>query len=265
MSKRSFSAGILNWLNRRILSRSNRIIVLGEYMAKQIQAKQPLAGPIAIVPSWAPFDCNEEVKNDQNSRRKDHLSTDSRIVMYSGNHSLIHPLETLLQGARQLKDEKGLQFFFVGEGPSKRKIQEIVEREGIRNIKFLTFEPLSNLVNSLSAADVHVVSVGDATIGFSHPCKIYGAMAVGRPILLLGSESSPAARILNQHKIGWRVSHGDTQHMIETIKEIQFSSSERLVEMGKAAQEAARQHYSRNTLRCRLCDEIESVLPPPRL
>lgn len=265
ISKRSFSAGILNRLNRRILSRSNRIIVLDEYMAKQIQAKQPSAGPIAIVPPWAPFDCNEEVKNDQNSWRKDHLSTDSRIVMYSGNHSLIHPLETLLQGARQLKDEKGLQFFFVGEGPSKRKIQEIVEREGIRNIKFLTFEPLSNLVNSLSAADVHVVSVGDATIGFSHPCKIYGAMAVGRPILLLGSESSPAARILNQHKIGWRVSHGDTQHMIETIKEIQFSSSERLVEMGKAAQEAARQHYSRNTLRCRLCDEIESVLTPPRL
>ena len=41
---------------------------------------------------------------------------------------------------------------------------------------------------SLSAADAHLVSVGNESVGTIHPCKIYGAMAVARPIILLAPD-----------------------------------------------------------------------------
>ena len=37
---------------------------------------------------------------------------------------------------------------------------------------------LATLRESLSAADVHVVSLGADMVGIIHPCKVYGAMAV---------------------------------------------------------------------------------------
>lgn len=264
LAKRSPSTGVLNWLNRRLLSRSKRVIALDEYMAKQVQAKQDVANKITIIPPWAPFDDSREVQNGRHPWREKYLSTDSRIVMYSGNHSLIHPLDTLLKSAQRLRDEKGLKFFFVGGGLGKRKIEKMVEREGLENIRCFPFQPLTDLAYSLSAADVHVVSIGNMTVGLSHPCKIYGAMTVGRPLLLFGSESSPAAEIINTYKIGWCVPHGDIENAVETLKEIQGASSKRLAEMGKAAKEVARRHYSRNTLRGRLCDEMEAVLRLPR-
>lgn len=264
IARRSPLVGMLNWLNRRILRHSKRVIVLDEYMAKQIQAKQDVASKIIVIPPWAPFDEGREVQNGHNPWREKYLSTDSHLIMFSGNHSLIHPLDTLLKGAQRLRDNESLKFFFVGGGLGKREIEDVVEMEGLQNIKCLPFQQLGDLVHSLSAADVHVVSIGNGTVGLSHPCKIYGAMGVGRPLLLFGSESSPAAQIINRYKIGWCVPHGDIENAVEVLKEIQRTSSKRLVEMGEAAKEVARRHYSRHTLCGRFCDEMEAILRLPR-
>src|SRR2546426_11939478 len=106
--------------------------------------------------------------------------------MYSGNHGPNNPFSTVLHAAARLQDEPGLVFMFTGGGVGKPE----VEAAGLLNVRSLPYQPLEMLRYSLSAGDVHLVTMGEEVVGIVHPCKVYGAMAVARPVILLGPTDS---------------------------------------------------------------------------
>src|SRR4029077_17989300 len=83
------------------------------------------------------------------------------VIMYSGNHSPANPLKTLLEAAVRLEKDDSLRFLFVGGGLGKREVESYICQSGVKNIVSLPYQPLADLGSSLSAADVHVVSLGD--------------------------------------------------------------------------------------------------------
>jgi glycosyltransferase involved in cell wall biosynthesis len=110
---------------------------------------------------------------------------------------------------------------------------------------------------SLGAADVHVVSLGDSMVGIIHPCKIYGAMAIGRPILLFGPPSCHAADILSHDNIGWHVAHGDVPATVAAIREAQQLSTESLRAIGSRARAVAAGQFTKDILLTQFCDLID--------
>ena len=250
-------------LNRRVLSHAKRIIVLDRFMAERLQRKLDVAAKVVVLPPWPHNDGGEWIEHADNPWRKEHVGEGRRVVMYSGNHTAAHPLDTVLQAMLRLRDEEGLGFMFVGGGLEKGRIDTVLERERPRNVRSLPYQPLETLRYSLSAADVHIVSVGEEVVGISHPCKIYGVMAAGRPILLFGPEPCHATDIFGKHEIGWRVSHGDVDRAVNVLRDVARAPRERLEEMGRNAQELVRRHYSQDALRGSFCDEVEAVLERP--
>ena len=121
--------------------------------------------------------------------------------MYSGNHSPSNPLDTLLEAALAFRDDPDIRFLFVGGGIGKRRVEEFIREHGLTNALSLPYQPLSELRHSLSAADVHVVSLGEPMVGIIHPCKVYGAMAVARPVLYFGPSPSHVADLLERAPI----------------------------------------------------------------
>src|SRR5204863_8804221 len=85
--------------------------------------------------------------------------------------------------------------------------------ENPKNILCLPYQPLAELAGSLSAADLHVVVLGNPFVGLIHPCKIYNALAVGAPILYIGPESSHLSEILAAlgSRVCARLRHGDAE------------------------------------------------------
>lgn len=257
----SLPVRLMRWLNRRILARAERIVFLDRFMAEHAQRTRDVSAKTAVMPPWPHNDHAEEVEHADNPWRREHVGEGRRlVVMYSGGFTRAHPLDTVLEAALRLQDEEGLEFLFVGEGSGKRELDALIERERPRNVRSLPFQPLETLRYSLSAADVHVVSVGCGTVGLTHPSKIYGAMAAGRPILLLGPSPCHATDILDGHDIGWRVAHGDVDGAVEVLREVRRSPRERLARMGRTARELVQRRYSREALRGRFCDEVEAVL-----
>src|SRR5262249_43980332 len=69
----------------------------------------------------------------------------------------------------------------------------------LSNIRSVPYQPLDKLSASLSAADLHLVVMGDPFVGIVHPCKVYNIRRLGIPFLYIGpvpshvSELSPAA------------------------------------------------------------------------
>jgi hypothetical protein len=110
--------------------------------------------------------------------------------MYSGNHSPCHPLDTLLQAAHLLKSSRQIVFVFVGGGSEYRKIEAQIKDHPCDNIVCLPYQAREELAASLSAADMHVVVMGDPFVGIVHPSKIYNILAIGTPVLYVGPARS---------------------------------------------------------------------------
>jgi glycosyltransferase involved in cell wall biosynthesis len=180
--------------------------------------------------------------------------------MYSGNHSPANPLKTLLDAAVTLKDDPDLRFLFVGGGSGKKEVEQVIRDQGLSNAMSLPYQPISELKYSLSAADVHVVSLGDKMVGIIHPCKIYGAMAAGRPILYFGPRPSHITDLLDSHRIGIPIAHGDLPGTVQAIIKLKQTPANELNEMGRTAQIVLSQTLSQTMLCGRLCDFAERAI-----
>ncbi len=260
---RSLAARAFNALNRRILRRATDIVVLDRFMAERVRQKADVADKLSIIPPWPHVDALQQVPKAENPFVAEHGLREKFVVMYSGNHSIASPLTTLLQAALRLQDDRHLQFMFVGGGLGKREVDETIREHQPDNIVSLPYQPLDQIQYSLSAADLHVVALGDPMVGIIHPCKIYGAMAVGRPVLLLGPQPSHAADLIEKHEIGWQVAHGNVDGMVETLKAIVSTAPDRLAEMGQRALHAARETYSKQRLGDQFADVVARGLTRP--
>jgi len=125
--------------------------------------------------------------------RSAHGLQDKFVIMYSGNHSPVHPLDTLMRAADRLRGEKDIVFAFIGGGSEFTKVKKWAE--GNPRILCLPYQPLARLSASLSAADMHVVVMGDKMLGLVHPCKIYNILMVGAPVVYIGPRSSHVTEI----------------------------------------------------------------------
>lgn len=254
ISARSLSARLMDVMNRAILRRADEVIVLDRFMAERVRRKSECIDRMTVMPPWPHVDTDDAVPHARNWFRSKHGMGEKRIVMYSGNHSLAHPLDTLVAAAKLLAGDSRLQFFFVGGGNGKQLIDDLVAFGGCSNIKSLPYQPLKDLRWSLSAADVHVVVIGDSVVGVSHPCKIYGAMAVGRPILLIGPDPSHASEIIREQRCGWHIPHGDVNRAVEVLRLVAGTATEELEAMGDRARQFIRREMTPSRLCGALCD-----------
>jgi glycosyltransferase involved in cell wall biosynthesis len=171
------------------LRRADLIVALDRFMQQRLVEKGVDSSRIAVIAPWS----HEEVRYDESARRgfrERHALNGSFVVMYSGNHSPCHPLQTVLEAARVLQPQPHIRFCFVGGGSEFPKVREFARAHRLENILCLPYQPRETLSASLSAADLHVVAMGDPFVGIVHPSKVYNIRSLGIPYLYIGPSPS---------------------------------------------------------------------------
>jgi colanic acid biosynthesis glycosyl transferase WcaI len=251
---RSFMVRALEWLNRAVLRRAETVVALDQAMARRLTAKEPVAQKIVVVPPWPEEDDVTPVPREENPFRTQHGLEGKRVVMYSGTLGPSNPVTTLLAAAEQLEDDPRLVFLFVGGGTGMTE----VKARNRPNVRCLPYEPLARMRYSLSAGDVQVVSLGDEMAGIVHPCKVYGAMGIARPILFLGPPDSHVSEMMAQASFGWQVRHGDVAGAVAALREILAADAESLERKGELARDLIQRDRTRRISCGRVCDAIEA-------
>ena len=220
----SLPARLLQAMLRYALRSSARIIVLDRFMHSRLLAKGAPAEKILILPPWSHDHAVRYSGEGRHAFRATHGLADKFVVMYSGNHSPCHPLDTVLEAAARLADRPEIHFCFVGGGTEQARIRELAAARRMANITCLPYQPLESLSASLSAADLHVAVMGDAFVGLVHPCKIYNVLAVGKPVLYVGPPESHIADLWPVASSGcfFAARHGEVdsvaRHIIEASR-----------------------------------------------
>ncbi|MEX0777003.1 MAG: glycosyltransferase family 4 protein [Phycisphaeraceae bacterium] len=245
-----------DWLNRRLLAAADDVVVLDRFMAQRLSAKGIMRRRMTVLPPWAHEEHLSPVAHGDNPFRQAQGWQGKFVFMYSGNMSIASPLTTIVQAALLLRDEPRLHFAFIGGGLGKREVEQVIAQHRPANITCLPYQPLHQLKYSLSAADVHLVTLGDNMVGIIHPCKIYGAMAVARPVLYVGPRPSHVSDLLDQHRIGWQGEHGQVEALVDLLRQIAATEPDQLTRMGQAGRAALAEDMGQ----ARLCGTFAEVL-----
>ena len=193
---------LLHRLNDAGYRNADFVVDLGAYMKRRIAAKGVPAERLHTVPVWSRQDEVEPLARDENPLLEAWGLRDKFVVMYSGNAGLAHRFDEVLEAMRRLRDHPEIYFLFIGGGPRKQEILAFAEAHGIENFRYLDYLPREQLRYSLSAADVHLLTLRTDMAGIAVPGKLYGVMAAGRPVLMVGPEASEPAQTILAERIG---------------------------------------------------------------
>lgn len=256
----ALSARVFNWFNRLILRRSAHVVALDRFMADRLNAKHDVTDKMTVMPPWPHGQHDAPLPHEENPFRKEHQLDGKFVVMYSGNHALTNPIETILEAAVRMQDREDLLFLFIGGGVRKKSVEETIEKHHPTNLVSLPYQPLDTIRYSLSAADVHLVTLGDAVVGCVHPCKVYGALALGRPVLYAGPCPSHVTDLLSEddpaQRIGWSIEHGDVDGAIAAIDAVRALPKEELSAMGHRAADLVKDQFDTSKMIDRFCDVV---------
>ena len=257
LRRNSLSVKLYNFFQSLVLGNADMVVSLDRFMSQRVSKKNNNIQNHVIIPPWPHEDHLIATRKEKNSFRDEHNWGDKRIFMYSGNHSLVHPLNTFLQATKEFEGTNDFLMAFIGGGLGKGMVEKWIMNNPNTPVTSLPYQPLNNLNQSLSTADIHLVSMGDNMIGCVHPCKIYSAMAIGKPILLLGNSDNHIAEILEEYDIGWSVQHGDIETMVKTLGYLRDIDKNILVEKGQNARKAIESKFSQKELLDKFCYLIE--------
>ena len=206
----------LQWILNDSLRHSALVIALDRHMARRLEAKGVDPGRIQTLPPWSHDDAVHFDVEGRTAFRRAHELDGKFVVMYSGNHSPSHPLTTLMRAARVLRKRSDIVFCFVGGGSEQATVREFACQFKLTNVLVLPYQPLSQLAGSLSAADLHVVVMGDRYVGIVHPCKVYNIRAVGVPYLYIGPSESHVTEL----RPDFAAAHGNVEAVVSHIQAV---------------------------------------------
>ena len=180
----------------RSLCRHDAVIAIGRCMRDRIAAMGVKGERLRLLPNWP--DPAIRPRSEEGSMFRRSLGVEDGegrfVVAYSGTLGLAHPMDGVLEAAARLQDsDPDILFLLTGEGRGFAAAEGEARRRGLRNLRRLPWQPADRLAESLSAADLHLVTMHPAAEGMLVPSKLAGVQAAGRPCLFLGPRGSEAA------------------------------------------------------------------------
>lgn len=180
-------------------------VVLGDRMAARV--------PHPVVRhNWADSALFPVVKTANSLRREWQLG-DGLVAGYSGNLGRAHEFDTILDASRLAPR---IRFLIIGGGAQL----ESVRSRAPENMEFRGYQPLARLSESLSAADVHLVSLQPRLEGLIVPSKFYGILAVARPVIFIGAMDGELAKLIFESGCGFVVKPGDASGLANALRKL---------------------------------------------
>jgi colanic acid biosynthesis glycosyl transferase WcaI len=246
-----------HWANKG-LRRCDQVLALGECMARVLKAKGVEDHRLAITPPWADGGKLYPLDHDKNRfRREIGLSGDDFVVMYSGNMGQGHQFETILVAARALAHDERVRFVFIGDGAKRTQIEAFRQAHNLSRMMLLPYQPRERLRDTLSAGDMHLISLDPKVQGFIVPSKMAGILAVGRPVVFLGNDQNCVAAAILQERCGYVIPEGEAGTLVKIIQGL-IADPEHCRRLGDRARALFKREYDRAVVVPKIIAKIEA-------
>jgi hypothetical protein len=113
-----------------------------------------------------------------------------KLLLYSGNWGVAHDADTLVQRLLQVEQKRpGVAGLWLNATGSRVDGVERGLRGRVACVRTRPV-PLEQLAAVLMAADIHLICLREAFVGYVLPSKVYACIESRRPVLFIGSDRS---------------------------------------------------------------------------
>jgi colanic acid biosynthesis glycosyl transferase WcaI len=224
------------------LHRSDKIIVIGRDMKQWVENECPQCrGNIEYIPHWQDDSLLFPIDFKKNKFVIEKGLEDKFVVQYSGNFGLWNEVKTM--GKAAIQNIEDVVFIFTGGGMRKAELLTELSAREQKNCIVLPFQPNENFNNILTASHVQLVTLREGLEGMAVPCKIYGILAAGIPVIAMVPSNSEIAYVVNEEKCGFVIEPKDLNGLIEMISLLKSDDKLRM-QMGQNARKAFQEKYT---------------------
>ncbi len=238
----------LHALNDTSYRTADFVVDLGSRMKRRLLGKGVADDRLHTIPVWSRKEEIAPLPHADNPLRAELGLENKFVVMYSGNAGVAHRFDEVLAAAKKLDGHPDIEFVFVGEGPKKDRIEAFADRHGLSNFRYLPYFPRERLKHSLPMADVHLLTLREAMAGIAVPGKLYGIMAAGRPVVMVGpedSESGETIRLSDSGRVVDPSQEGDPAQVLHDALLALYHDADERARLGGNAREAFLEHFER--------------------
>jgi glycosyltransferase involved in cell wall biosynthesis len=205
--------------------------IVGTIPNLQLHVKK-IIGPTEkcfCIPQGVSLDFYTKIRNLNEGYKQKFIPDNKFIIAYTGTINANNPLETLIEAAKILKEEKEIHFLILGRGDKKEKLIQLC-----KHLTNVSFPPVidKNQVNSfLQYVNICYDSFSSelAKFGLSRN-KWIDYMYAGKPIIC---SYSGFQSMLNEANCGSFVQFGDATVLAKEILRYSKMSKSKIEEIGK--------------------------------
>lgn len=237
-----------SWLAHFIYRHTDLITVSANGQRDRLIAQGVPADKIVHLANGVDVRRFEPARADGSFRRANGLDGEF-VVLYHGTHGAAHGLDTVLDAARRLLDDREgtqVRFVLMGGGAERQRLVDRKEREGISNVIFVEPVPREQMPAILNEIDVGLVHLRRVPVFEGvQPSKLFEFMATARPVLL--AVAGEARAIVERAECGVCVTPESADELAAAVQEMK-RAPDRLRAMGENGRRYVERFFSRDVL-----------------
>lgn len=214
-------------LAQAIYARADRVSAIGAGFLDALARTGVPPSKLVYLPNWVDTEWIRPLPRMNSFRRQLGVGEDDFLVGYVGNFGFKQQMETVVEAARLLRDQRNIRFVLIGDGARKQAAVDAATEAELDNIQFLGVQPHDALPEMLAASDLHVLHQRTEVVDMVVPSKLLTYSASGRPILLAGVPESEGAKYVATAEAGWVIPPEDPVALAEAIIALQADAGER--------------------------------------
>jgi putative colanic acid biosynthesis glycosyltransferase WcaI len=251
---------LLRGLVRLYLRRADRIVAIGETMRTRLEEKGADPKRLRVIPNWVDTKRLEPLEKANHWAQRGGFDK-KFVVMHSGNVGHAQDLDSLVRSATFLRDLDDLKILIIGTGARHAELVELAKLHEVDQVQFLYYQSRGVLPQSLSAADVHVVGLASGLAGYVVPSRLYGILAVARPVIVAADAESETAQVVERVGCGIVVPPARPELLARAIRDAHDGKYD-LVAMGARGREWVEREADRSVAMRRYRDLLLELARP---
>lgn len=239
--------------------RANKIIVLLPNAKKYIESKDISSEKIVWIPNGVnleQFNNPKQLDPDSNLVQLLRKNKNKFKVIYTGAHGPANGLNVVIEAASILqKNHNKVQFFLIGNGVEKDKLQHNAKKNNLKNIHFFSSIPKEQIPDLLRYADLLLhcfVPIDVFKYGIS-PNKIFDYLASGKPVIMSVKTSN---NIVQEAGAGITIEPGNAEALARGILKIENMTLEERQKLGANGRAYVEKYHNSKIL----AEKLEKIL-----
>jgi len=169
-----------------IYNNSEHVIALSPGMKEGV-AKYIPEQKVSEIPNMAKIDFFFPRKINEKIAKQFDINIQKFNVIHFGAMGVANGLEYIIETAKICEEKQisDVEFLFLGEGMTEKKLKQLVHSFGLSNVKFLGAQPMSITSEIVNIADCSIVSfLNLPVLETNSPNKLFDSLSAGKPIIV---------------------------------------------------------------------------------